>query len=172
MMKSLLNRNLLMTVVLMLMVTVSLSSCETLRKKFTRHKKEGDQIKEEDAVLEPQDYPAPEHNPPEIYKQHYALIKSWYKDLWGGISERGTDGTVRYAIKQIVDQLELMKVLLKPEKAMGIDKLENLLMFYKTSLDQPRNVRNYSRIQSDLRQFDRELRGEYRFDVVKGDLAG
>ena len=55
---------------------VSMSACEPLRKKFTRQKKaDANADKDFVPVLEPQDYPAPEKNPPEMYKQHYALIK-------------------------------------------------------------------------------------------------
>jgi hypothetical protein len=172
MIKGLVNRHLLITVSLMLMATFSLSSCETLKKKFTRHKKGENQQTELQPVLEPQDYPSPDKNPPDVYKQHYALIKVWYKDLWTGIEQPAiaTDMTVRYSIKQMLDQLEQMKPLLKSEKAAGLGKLQDLLKFYQTSLDHPRIMRNYSRIQSDLREFDRFLRDQYSFDAIKDDL--
>ncbi|MBF0490894.1 MAG: hypothetical protein HQL15_09870 [Candidatus Omnitrophica bacterium] len=169
--KYVLNRRMLMTFAAMLVVTLSLSSCETLKKKFTRKKKANQMESAEfQPVLEPQDYPAPEHNSVEIYKSHYALIKVWYHDLWSGVSERGNDGGVSYAIKQTLDHIEQMKAMLKPEKAAGLTQLAGLLKFYQASLDQPRPVRNYSRIQSDLRAFDRMLRDQYRLDVIKRAL--
>ncbi len=169
--KRLLNRSMLVNVVLMLIVVLCLSSCEAWRKKFIRHKKEGaNPASEAQPILEPQEYPALENNAPELYKQHYALIKVWYKDLWTGIEERNTDSSVRYGIKQINEHLEEMKKLLKPEKVADLNKLSDLLKFYQTSLDQPRMVRNYARIQSDLRAFDRLLRKEFRQDAVKEDL--
>jgi hypothetical protein len=173
MVKGLFDRRVVMTLAIVLMVCLTCSSCETLKKKFTR-KKKADQAQsaEFQPVLEPQDYPAPDKNPKEIYKQHYALVKSWYRDLWAGISERSSDGSVKYSIKQLIDHIDQMKPLLSPEKAKGLVRLEDLLTFYKTSLEQPRHVRNYSRIQSDLRAFDRMLRHDYRFDAVKADLGG
>ncbi len=170
--KRLLNRSMLVNVVLMLIVVLGLSSCESFRKKFIRHKKEGtNPASEAQPILQPQEYPAPENNVPELYKQHYALIKVWYKDLWTGIEEKNTDSSVRYGIKQINEHLEEMKKLLKPEKVADLNTLSNLLNFYQTSLDQPRMARNYSRIQSDLRAFDRLLRKEFRQDAVKEDLV-
>ena len=170
MVKCFLSRNVMMTIVMMLVMTVSFSSCESLRKKFTRKKKDQGVV-DFQPVLEPQDYPAPESNPKEMYKQHYALIKVWYKDLWSGISERTSDSAVKYSIKQILDHIDQTKPLLKADKAKELDQLVDLLKFYQTSLEQPRPVRNYSRIQSDLRAFDRMLRNKFRLDVVKDQLA-
>lgn len=173
MMKRFGQHHVLMTLIVMLTVTLTLSSCETLKKKFTRKKKEGEQTTEIQPVLEPQDYPSPEKNPPDVYKQHYALIKVFYKDLWGGIDQPAitTDMNVRYSIKQILDQIDQIKPMLKAEKTAGLNKLEDLLKFYQTSLDQPRIMRNYSRIQSDLREFDRTLRDQYSFEAIKEDLV-
>ena len=172
MVNRLLNRSMLITVAFMLVVCMSLSSCESLRKKFTRTKKaSASQSAEFQPVLEPQDYPAPEENLPEMYKQHYALIKVWYKDLWSGVTDRNNDTTVRYSIKQILDHIAEMRALLKPEKAAELNGLADLLQFYRTSLDETRQARNYGRIQSDLRAFDRMLRSKFREDVIEHDLV-
>ena len=167
------SRRLLVTIAFMLVVCLSTSSCESLRKKFTRHKKQ-DQTQSSDfqPVLEPQEYPAPENNPEFNYKQHYALIKVWYKDLWTGIDEKNTDTVVKNSLKQIFDHIDQMKSLLKPEKATGLNQLADLLKYYKASLDQARIQRNYSRIQSDLRAFDRMLRGQFRVDLIQKDFIG
>lgn len=167
-----LNRLMFVSIAIMLIACMSLSSCQSLRKKFTRQKKAGAiQSQDFQPVLEPQDYPAPENNPSQAYSQHYSLIKIWYKDLWTGIDERNNDSRVKYSIKQILDHIEEMKGLLKPEKSVEFSKLEDLLKYYQTALDQVREQRNYSRIQSDLRAFDRMLRKQFREDAVKKDFV-
>lgn len=167
------NRQFLGVVALLAAVVLSCSSCETLKKKFTRKKKAGQNPASEfQPVLEPMEYPAPDKNTKEIYKQHYALIKTWYKDLWSGINERTSDAMVKYSMKQIEEHIEKMRVLLSPKKSADLDGLKAHLVFYKTSLDQQRVSRNYSRIQSDLRAFDRMLRAKFRIDAVTGDLVG
>ncbi len=171
MVKRLLNRKILMTVAVVLAVSVSLSACDTLRKKFTRQKKQSEtQSPDFVPVLEPQEYPAPEHNPVENYKQHYALIKAWYRDLWTAIDEKNSDGIAKNSLKQILEHIDQMKLLLKPNRAKGLNQLVDLLKYYKTSLDTPRSLRNYARIESDLRAFDRMLRGHFRHDRLKGDF--
>ncbi len=165
------NRKMFVSIVAVLVFSMSLSACETLRKKFTRKKKEM-QTQDFQPVLEPQEYPAPQNNPVESYEQHYDLIKAWYKDLWTGIDEKNTDHMVKYSMKQIFDHIDQMKLLLKPEKAQGLNQLSGLLKYYWTALDQPRSFRNYSRIQSDLRAFDRMLRDHFREDRLKGEFVG
>lgn len=172
MVKHFLNRRMIFSIGMMLVVCLGTASCESLRKKFTRHKKQ-DQVQsiEFQPILEPQEYPTPESNPEFNYKQHYALVKAWYKDLWVGIDEQNSDSSVKYGIKQILDHLEQMKLLLKPEKSSGVNKVEDLLKFYLSSLDQVRIQRNYARIRSDLLAFDRILRNQFRVDVVKKDFV-
>ncbi len=156
----------------LLAVSVSLSACEPLRKKFTRQKKHN-ASEEQDfvPVLEPQDYPAPERNPPEIYKQHYTLIKVWYKDLWVALDERGSDKRQKYLLKQIHGHIDEMRKLVQPAQQTELDHLANLLSYYDTSFNVALPLRNISRIHSDLRAFDRMLRDHLRIDKVKGDLV-
>ena len=171
MMKCFLNRRTVITLAALLTLCVSFSACDTLRKKFTRQKKQ-DETQNPDfvPVLEPKDYPAPEHNPVRNYQLHYALIKAWYKDLWTAIDDKSSDKMVKNSIKQILDHIDQMKPLLKPHKAQTLDQLVNLLKYYNTSLDSPRQLRNYARIESDLRSFDRMLRAHFRYDRLKGDF--
>ncbi|MBF0491120.1 MAG: hypothetical protein HQL15_11025 [Candidatus Omnitrophica bacterium] len=172
MIKRFINPRMLVTVSSLLIICIGLSACETLKKKFTRRKKQdASQSPDFQPVLEPQDYPAPEHNPIENYKLHYSLIKAWYKDLWTGVDEKNMDSMVSYSIKQIWDHIEQMKPLLKTEKAQELPQLADLLKFYQDSLSQPRQARNYSRIRSDLRAFDRMLRGKFRDDRLKGEFV-
>ena len=164
-------RKLIMGIAVVLAVSLSLSSCETLRKKFTRQKKK-DQSEGKDftPVLEPQEYPAPENNPVENYKQHYALVKAWYKDLWTALEGKWSDKKTEYTLKQIYGHIEEMQKLVVPSKQGEFVRLRNLLKYYDNSLNGPLPLRNTARIQSDLRAFDRQLR-QMNADKEKGDLV-
>ncbi len=166
------HRHVSVTLIALLTVCVTCSSCETLRKKFTRQKKKG-QTENTDfiPVLEPQDYPAPEYNAAENYKEHYALIRVWYKDLQTNLVEKeDSDGRVKYALRQINSHLDGMITLLNDEKKPLVEKLRGSLKNYTEALKTSRETRNRSRLQSDLREFDHILRHDLRLDVVKKDL--
>lgn len=163
------HRQFFTVVACLVMFSVGLCACDTLKKKFIRQKKGGQETTDFVPVLEPQEYPAPQNNPVLNYQNHYALIKAWYRDLWTGIDDKN-DSMVKQSIRQILDHIEQMKPLLKADKAKGLDELASLLKFYRTSLDQPRMARNYARIQSDLRSFDRMLRDHFSAGRLKGNF--
>jgi len=157
----------------LLMLSLTLSSCDTLREKFTRKKKKGEaQDQAFVPVLEPEDYPAPELNPEQNYREHYDLIKAWYKDLWTAIDDRNTSRYVHYTIGQITNHISQMEKLVDAPTQANLIKLASFLDYYSSSLDESWNVRNVSRIQSDLRGFDRFLRDHLRNDRIKGHFIG
>lgn len=156
-------------IVLVLALSLSLNACAPLRKKFTRQKKKG-QVEDTSfiPVLEPQEYPAPEQNPPENYKQHYTLVKVWYRDLWQVLGERDADKKARYTLNQVFSHIQEMQKLVVPEKQVLLAQLADLLKYFENSLNGPAASRNVSRIQSDLRAFDRMLRNQLRADKLEG----
>ena len=163
------NRSMVVSLIGILILSMSLSACEPLRKKFVRQKKK-DQMDSKDfvPVLEPQEYPAPENNPELNYKEHYALLKVWYKDLWTTLEEKDSDRRARYTLKQMMARIEEMRKLVDPPTQGALDQLAGFLDYYIRSLDGPEPLRNRSKIQSDLRAFDRHLRGQCRPDKLQG----
>lgn len=156
-------------VVMVLAMSLALSACQPLKHKFTRKKKKS-QIEGSSfiPVLEPQEYPAPEQNPPENYKQHYALVKVWYRDLWTLTDKKDEDKKTRYTLNQVFSHIEEMQRLVVEEKRAELSKLANLLKYYETSLNSPYASRNKARIQSDLRAFSRTLSNQLRADKLEG----
>ncbi len=153
----------------LVVTSISLSACEPLRKKFTRQKKK-DASAEQDfvPVLEPQEYPAADKDPVQSYKQHYDLIKAWYRDMWTALEERGSDKQQRYLIKTIYGHIDDMRKLVGPQQQQELDELAKTLSYYDSALGVPPAMRNVSRIRSDLRAFDRMLRHKLRADKIKG----
>jgi hypothetical protein len=155
----------------LLVVSLSLSSCDTLKRKFTRHKKHGEEDQTNIPVLEPEEYPTPEHNPLLNYREHYDLIKAWYNDLWTGLHDKNSEKYSHYVIGQVRNHISGMQKLVDAPTAADLVKLSSYLDYYLTSLDDPAPMRNVSRIESDLRAFDRLLRDHLRADRIKEHLV-
>jgi hypothetical protein len=155
-----------------LVLSLGLSSCDTLRQKFTRKKKKGEV--EEQAfvpVLVPEEYPAPELNPEQNYKENYDLIKAWYKDLWTAIDDKSSAKYVHYTISQVTNHITKMEKLVDAPTQANLVKLAGFLDYYSASLDDSWQARNVPRIQSDLRAFDRFMRDHLRADRIQGHFV-
>ena len=155
-----------------LVLSLSVSSCDTLRQKFTRKKKKGEV--EEQAfvpVLVPEEYPAPQLNPEQNYKENYDLIKAWYKDLWTAIDDKSSAKYVHYTISQVTNHITKMEKLVDAPTQANLVKLAGFLDYYSASLDDSWQARNVPRIQSDLRAFDRFMRDYLRADRIQGHFV-
>ncbi len=154
-----------------LVLSMSLSSCETLRKKFTRHKKQAEEDQSVIPVLEPEEYPSPEHNPQQNYQGHYDLIKAWYNDLWSALHDKSSEKYLHYIIGEVANHITAMQKLVDAPTQADLVKLNGFLDYYRSSLDDPWPARNVSRIESDLRAFDRFLRHYLRADKIQGHFV-
>ncbi|MBF0504692.1 MAG: hypothetical protein HQL14_06270 [Candidatus Omnitrophica bacterium] len=155
----------------LLAVSMTLSSCDTLRRKFTRHKKHGEEEQSFIPVLEPEEYPAPEFNPQLNYKEQYDLIKAWYNDLWSALHDKSSEKYLHYIIREVTDHITKMQKYVDAPTQADLVKLSGFLDYYRSSLDDPWPSRNVSRIESDLRAFDRFLRNHLRADKIKGHFV-
>jgi len=162
-------KNMMIVIAGLLVMSLTLSSCDTIKQKFIRKKKKG-QIEDQTfiPVLEPEEYPAPELNIEQNYKEHYDLIKAWYKDLWSDIEEKSTAKYIHYTIGQVTLHIAKMEELVDAPTKADLVKLSGFLDYYSASLGDSWAVRNVSRIESDLRAFDRFLRDHLRADRIQG----
>jgi hypothetical protein len=154
-----------------LVLSVGLSSCDTLRHKFTRKKKEGEEDQAFVPVLEPEEYPEPQLNPEYNYKENYDLIKAWYTDMWTAIDDKSTAKYIHYIITEVTNHINQMKPLVDAPTQANLVKLESYLDYYMSSLDDSWQTRNVSRIRSDLIEFDRFMRDHLRADRIKGHFV-
>ena len=155
-----------------LVLSMSLSSCDSLRQKFTRKKKKGD-VEDQNfvPVLEPEEYPAPELNPEQNYKENYDLIKAWYTDLWTAIDDKNTSRYIHYTISQVTNHIAQMEKLVDAPTQANLVKLSAFLDYYESSLNDAWQVRNVGRIRSDLIEFDRFMRDHLRADKIQGHFV-
>ena len=155
-----------------LVLSLTLSSCDSLRQKFTRKKKKG-QVEDQSFVpiLVPEEYPSPQFNPQQRYKENYDLIKAWYTDLWTAIDDKNTARYIHYIISQVTNHISQMEKLVDAPTQANLVKLGKFLDYYNASLVDSWQARNVSRIRSDLIGFDRFLRDHLRADRIKGHFV-
>ena len=78
---------------------------------------------------------------------------------------------MHYIITQVTNHITQMEKLVDAPTQANLVKLAGFLDYYNSSLDDSWQVRNVSRIQSDLRGFDRFLRDHLRADRIKGHFV-
>ncbi len=164
------NRQIIPLVVYLLMACLLLSSCEPLRKKFTRQKK-GEKAETELApILEPIDYPKSSYSVPKDYKYHYSLWKVWHGDLLTALQENESQKRQLDILDQMVAQLEEMKKLMVEEKQKGVVQIIASLQRIRNDLAQPTPFRNTFVIKKNVETIDRQIRKDYNFEMIEKSL--
>ena len=92
-----------------------MTGCETLRKKFTRQKK--NQKTEEVMIVSPRDYSAHPFPNDVLYKQYFTYWKSWNQELVTSLNERASDKKVLDCTEQAIINLKKMATYLNEAKA-------------------------------------------------------
>ena len=146
------------------LLSVELSGCAALRKKFTRKKKKK---KEASFVYNVQDYEKPPNI--DLYKKHFAFWKTWHKEL---VNKLGMNKMRDLrAFTESVGELESLKKLLAAEKTellQGyIDQLEGHYNKYKSEdFTETRSRQMRKELNRLLLRIDKA----YRFSRVKDDI--
>lgn len=142
-------------------LTVSLGGCTTLRKKFTRKKKEKTSEQAFVPVLDPIDYPPPTISALERYQYHYSLWKIWYRDLLQNLERRESDKRQRYLLGQAIASLEEMKKWLNVEQQARfnrcIDDWREVLAMY----DRPAAMRSDTTIRRKINASAETIRDQF-----------
>ena len=91
------------------------TGCETLRKKFTRQKK--NQKTEEVMIVSPRDYSAHPFPNDVLYKRYFTYWKSWNQELLTSLNDRPSDIKVLDCTEQAIINLKKMATYLNEAKA-------------------------------------------------------
>ena len=143
---------------------INLAGCETVRKKFTKKKKE--------PVKMPRIYQVKvyEKRPtPELYKKHYAFWVSWQSELIKVLGENHKKDM--RCIEEIVGNLDDMQNILVKEKADELkshtEKLEKVKdIIFNEELTQA----NKDYVKRTLEREDRFIKREFNYKKVKDSL--
>lgn len=162
-------RRMLTVCSLCLVLTISLTGCEPLRKKFVRQKKKekegtGDFI----PVLEPEIYPVKTIGPAEVYAQQYAMFNLWVDDFTDNFETSDNDkkliSDLDAALKSITEMVGQLKSPVREELAQIKDQVQKI----REEIVKPVAFRNRSKIKSELRDLDRTIRKKYKPSLVAG----
>lgn len=159
-----------------LILSLSLSSCQPLRKKFTRKKKE----KKEQfiPILDPVDYEQNVVSPKERYSYHYSLWQVWARDFintmdaqHGGII-KVNDKKLDYLLSQMIVQLEEMKKWLIEEKQLELSGYVDKLHVVQEELRKPSALRKPRSIMKNVDRNTRDIKRAFKPKVVEEYYQG
>ncbi len=162
----------LSVLVVLCMLTVSVGGCASLRKKFTRKKKEKTSEQAFIPVLDPIDYPAPSVSSEERYRYHYSLWKVWQRDLVKNIDNKGSDKSQKYLLGQIIAQLEEMKKWItaakQKELSEAISEWDAILAMY----ERPAALRSPVSLKRKVEASAKKIRNQLNPEMTKELLIG
>lgn len=157
---------------LCLVITIMFTGCASLKKKFIRQKKKDASIDDKFIpVLEPEEYPVKKEGPYEHYAQQYTLFNVWISDFTDNFQ-----GNIRNQKRMIADlqsalkAVREMKTVVQTPVIEGLAKIEKQVEYLLEEYQKPEAFRNTSRISSELRSVDRNVRKEFKPTSVKASL--
>lgn len=158
-------------VVALCVLVVSAGGCASLRKKFTRKKKEKAGEQAFIPVLDPIDYPAPSVSPEERYRYHYSLWKVWQRDLVQKIDSKESDKNQKYLVGQIIAQLEEMKKWVtearQKELSDAVGEWNAVLAMY----DRPAAMRGTMSLRRKVEAVAKKIRNRFNPEATKEFLV-
>ncbi|MBN1870718.1 MAG: hypothetical protein JW847_09105 [Candidatus Omnitrophica bacterium] len=147
------------------LLVFALGGCSTLRRKFTRKKKQDSEESQRFIpVLEPVDYPEKTQSPLEKYKRHYSLWRVWDRDLLQAIDNDDSDKRQKYLLGQAVEQLEEMGQLLNDTKRSELILLITKLRKLEDQYNKPVAMRNTFSIKKTIERNSRDIRNGFAPD--------
>jgi hypothetical protein len=159
----------LLCVVAVIFLAGSLTGCASLRKKFTRVKKNKDQKEEFIPVLEPVEYKKVEETPQQVYGGHYTMVKMYFKDLWDVLGKpNGGEKREKYIFTQLLTRLDAMAALLSEEKKAQASDLKERVLHVLMEYDKPSGMRRYDLITGPMHGVERDLYKAFKPDAVAG----
>ncbi|NTV28488.1 MAG: hypothetical protein HGA80_00180 [Candidatus Omnitrophica bacterium] len=147
-------------------LTVSMAGCTTLRRKFVRKSKSSDSKEDVVPVLQPEEYAPRVYAPVERYREHYAMLKGYFSDLWSSLGRDGNVKRERYLLSQIVARMDSMAALLPEMQKVDLQKLESRVQGEMEVLDKPFSLRRYDVVSGELKAVERDLRRNFKPDMV------
>lgn len=151
-----------------ILASVNLSGCQTLRRKFIRKK---DNVKEPELFLDLKDYPdAPTKD---MFHQHYLYVKGWVDELVIQLETGSNHKRMRYSIDMAINSLDQIKSYLNSE---GKGQLETLYLQFlelkKKVYDSYQVTSNGNRLAKKANKLKRSFAKQFSYDDISHLLGG
>lgn len=143
--------------------------CDAFVRKFTRKSKK-DSSAQEEMVLAPIEYKAPQMSKEELYRQNFLYWKSWQDELIeallsGKNHKKQLDCTI-----QAIKNLEQIKIMLRGESQKKLDNYIQQLINIKQSVERDLYGSNVSGNRLSAERMKMEILKEFSYAKIKGDL--
>ena len=143
---------------------LTLSGCESVRKKFVRKKKSDRNQKM--PIFETIDYAEYTQSPEMKYKHYYSLWVVWYKELDNVLFDDVTEKKFEYITNQIKSSLMKMAEVLDESYQDTIDQEMTVITGIQKDLMKSESLRNLPSIQARLRRHEKKIRRHLSFAAV------
>jgi len=148
------------------LLSLSLSGCTPLKKKFTRKKKKN-QVEEFIPVLDPVDYPAPVQSAKERYAYHYSLWRIWNRDLLQTFDKKSNDKNQKYLLGQVKVQMEEMRKWITSEKQKELNLLMEDINSIAETFNKPASLRNKFSLKKQLERNAKAMRNKFKPSLIE-----
>ena len=153
-----------LSIILIFFLLLNITGCESLRKKFTRKKKETVKMPHIYQVRKYEKKPSPE-----LYQKHYVYWTSWQTELISVLGENQKKD--RRCIEEAVGQLCDMQNILVPEKGQELaPHIEKMMSVKDTIFNEELTQANKDYVLRTLEREDRLIKKDFSPGKVKNYL--
>lgn len=133
--------------------------CTPLKKKFIRQKKKDKETSSDFIpVLEPEIYPVKTASPADTFAQQYTLLKIWVSDFADNYETIGNDKRMVGDLNSALKAVDEMIGQLASASSEDLTALKKQIVWVRDEFEKPSSFRNISRINSELRDVQRNIK--------------
>jgi len=146
-----------------------LVGCDAFVRKFTKKPKQENNLQEE-MVLAPEEYKAPNMSKEELYRQYFLFWKSWQDELIESLQQRKSQkkqlDCVEEGIKNLINLRVLLNEAMQNKLDIYIDKLKDL----KNAISQDLYSNNALNNAHDAERIKMDILHKFSYNKVKDNL--
>ena len=156
---------------LVCIILLTATSCEPIRKKFIRKKKEGQIISETVPLMLPEEYPVAARSVESLYRQNYSLALVWINEMMIAVQENESNKKLIFTHQKLISQLAQLKEFLSPAAHQKWEAINVLAQGIEKGTQEPQELRDKMKMVKQLRVLDKKIRKDLRPTEIAGSLV-